>query len=384
MAFYIGWGTGSSGDWTTAGSTLSPIDAQAAGTFGTRQVSAVNPSIAAGQLYLLVQVTGAGAGSREIIRVESYNGSVITTTAPLDNTYTTSGTTSLAIISHIPEYKNININGTVVGKSWTGSVGGHTILLANGTITVNASLTVSGSNGTTSGGTTTGGGFRGGATDNGTVPNQGTQGDGTGGLGSGSINPNGNGGGGGETTSASQGSGGGGGGYASAGANAQSEGGANFGRGGSAVGTSSVTGLFMGGGGGGGSNDGSGELPGSGGSGGAAIVLIAPQIIIGGSGSISSNGGDGGDPGSGTYGGGGGGAGGTIHLMGITGDINTDKLFCIGGQGGDDTRGADGSNGRIRLDFCSLTGSVSASNYGSIVQNIGGNSWCGLLSSGVI
>ena len=118
--------------------------------------------------------------------------------------------------------------------------------------------------------------------------------------------------------------------------------------------------IFPGGAGAGGHNN-SGKP--HGGSGGGIIIITADSIIINSTGLISSNGSDGypigGDGGAW---GSGGGAGGSIYLSAAIMNINTGRVYANGGIAFDGSNGighgGDGGQGRIRLDYATITGSV--------------------------
>ena len=111
-------------------------------------------------------------------------------------------------------------------------------------------------------------------------------------------------------------------------------------------------------------------------------MVFAREIVCS-SGYLLSRGGAGGNSSSADSGGriasGGGGAGGSILLKGQTLSIGTNRIQTQGGDGPDNA--GSGGKGRIRLETCSLTGSVSSTYYGSYSTSIGGKSYCGSLTS---
>ncbi len=160
-------------------------------------------------------------------------------------------------------------------------------------------------------------------------------------------------------------SGGGGAGYAAIGA---SSGNSAGGFGGAIYGNANISGSEAGSGGGGGS--GGYDCGAGGGGAGGGFVRISAQtsINIGATGVINTNGGNGGTDGTGNCGGGGGGSGGSLWLASPSFTQNG-SLLALGGTGGASTvnyapyygTGADGSVGRIRLDYNgSLVGSGTA------------------------
>lgn len=114
-----------------------------------------------------------------------------------------------------------------------------------------------------------------------------------------------------------------------------------------------------GGGGSGGNRCGSG----GGGGGGGFVHITAPAISIAATGSLSVNGGDGGSDGSGSCGGGGGGSAGAVYLVASTVTVGEGgSISARGGVGGASSSsavynsiGADGADGRIRIDSANFT-----------------------------
>jgi hypothetical protein len=135
-----------------------------------------------------------------------------------------------------------------------------------------------------------------------------------------------------------------------------------------------TTSLLGGSGGGGGGNRGniSRAAGGGGGGGGGAIQIVANSIVFGVAGLVSVKGGDGGTStnNGGAYGGsGGGGSGGTINLkssniVGFTAGVNSNILGGTGGtssgSNGGPANGGNGSVGRILVETCSSTNTISA------------------------
>jgi hypothetical protein len=157
------------------------------------------------------------------------------------------------------------------------------------------------------------------------------------------------------------GQGGGGGSYATVGTSSFHAGGGG-GVGGPTYGNVFLSPLVGGSGGGGGAGDddggaGSSDGGGGGGGGGGAVRISANSITIGASGIISANGGTGGSCGNG--GSGGGGSGGAIFLETLTLD-NSGTITAQGGGSITDqlanSIGGFGGEGRIRLDYNSISG----------------------------
>lgn len=158
-------------------------------------------------------------------------------------------------------------------------------------------------------------------------------------------------------------SGGGGGGHAMVGDTAGSAGG----NGGIAYGTPQLSPLQGGSGGGGGSGGNNCGSGGGGAGGGILVISTCDSLIVSSVGLVSVDGGDGGSDGTGNCGGGGGGAGGSLWLSANHIEM-AGTLSSVGGIGGTSSAGASfnstggtGSDGRIRMDYASIsnTGSVT-------------------------
>ena len=294
-------------------------------------------AVSAGDMILIHQTYGAGAGHWEVNFVISDNGATITLGHPLSYSYATG---AQAVI--IPQFIGGTISGAQTCTAWNGSIGGIIAIASSGALTISGSLTVSGQ------------GFRGGTSTTGDHPNW--SGDGSAALTAQTRDPAGNAGGGGEKRSGSQGTGGGGGGNGTSGANGQAGGvAANWpGVGGDADGNAALTDMVMGGGGGGGSN----ENTILGGDGGGIILVIAKTLTV--TGSLVSAGANGANNSPGTdKGGAGGGAGGSILVKAQIATLGTNKLTAPAGAGATEYwDGGNGGVGRIRCDYySSKTGS---------------------------
>ncbi|MEM3335472.1 MAG: hypothetical protein QXY47_05520, partial [Thermoplasmata archaeon] len=104
-----GFGSGSDGDISINTSTDNPIDSTCSGTIGTTSLTATNSLFAPGQIILIHQTRGTGAGNWELNRIASYTAGTITLLHPLQNTYTTSGA-SVAQVLVMKQYNNFTIN----------------------------------------------------------------------------------------------------------------------------------------------------------------------------------------------------------------------------------------------------------------------------------
>jgi hypothetical protein len=364
------FGNGQDGALTVSvNTTEAPIDSACTGTSGTQALTATNASFAQGQVILIHQSQGTGAGKWERNTINGYTTGTITTGTPLVNSYT-----SGAQVRVLKQYTNVTVNTgiTYTAKAWNGTVGGILAFLASGTVTVTGNIVADGGagsqalNGQTTGGGS-GGGFRGGnavATDS---PNQGYTGEGTAGASVAQTTANGNGGGGAYINGPNNGSGGGGGngtvgqiGQASKDVGNDSD---TWiaGAAGASAGSADLTTMMFGGGGGGGVNR--TNTCGGGGAGGGIIFITATTLTV--TGAITSNGGAGaydGNTGSQKHAGGGG-AGGSILLKAQTATLGSSLITANAGAGGgiySQGGGGAGSVGRIHLDYyTSYTGTTT-------------------------
>jgi len=361
MGQFLNFGNGSDGIATLSG-THAPIDSSCSGTAAATSLAATNASFAAGQIILIHQARGTGAGQWEFNKIASYVAGTITTVLPLDYTYTDSGNSQAQVIV-VSQYSAIS--GSLTAKAWDGNVGGFIPLLCSGKATIDGSIIANGT------------GFRGGSINSNSTGNQGES---TLGAGVQSITANGIGGGGGEFIGTASPACGGGGGYATAGADAPDNvaGATNRGGdGGSTIGIPDLTTIMFGGGGGAGGdkNEGGGQS-GGGGNGGGIIMIFATIITI--TGSIGNNGNAGiNGAGGGNKTGGGGGAGGSVFLKGQIVTLGALLTTTTGGAGGtginnDSQTGGVGGDGRIRVETCSLTGTSNP----SANESVGGHSFC--------
>ena len=327
------FGGGADGAYAPSTGTDAPVDSACSGTSGTTSLTATNAGFSTGQLILIHQTQGTGAGNWQLNKIANYSAGTITTAYALTNTY---GTGAQVLV--MPSYSSGNIAGgvTLTGKAWNGTVGGIYAKFCNGTFSIVGNLV----------GSLTG--FRGA---------QQTHLSGVGCAGEGSAQApyqitagaNSNGGGGTPDYNAGAGAGG------ANGANGQN--GANAGgTGGSAVGNASLTLAFFGGGGGMGWND--TQHAGVPDSGGGFILIIAKTITV--TGSLPNTGGNGKNS-AGTDCGSGGSAGGSTLLKGQAITLGSNLVTAIGGSGvGASRKGGDGSVGRIHADYSTtLTGTTS-------------------------
>jgi large repetitive protein len=389
MGQFLNFGNGSAGILNiTSNTTASFTWASGSGSSGSKSLTAT-ASFSAGDIVLIHQSRGTGAGNWEINQVSSYTTGTVTLTNNMSYTYTDSGASQCQVIK-LPQYSGVNITANYTVPNWDGSVGGILPILCNGRVYINGGQIIAdglvGSRSTNSadgfnaeGGL--GAGFWGGRglREGSHVDSEKGEGYPTArfvGLGTNEI-PNGNGGCGLGFNNSNLNGGGGGGGNGTAG-----EGG-NLGVvGGTVYNNATLTQMTFGGGGGGGGNGHNNSADVSGGGGGGGIIMIFAREIVCSNGYLLSRGGAGGNSSSADYQGrvasGGGGAGGSILLKAQTLNIGTDRIRTEGGDGPDSA--GTGGKGRIRLETCSLTGSVSSTYYGSYSTSIGGHSYCGILT----
>jgi len=352
-----GFGSGADGNYSSGGNaTDAPIDASCSGTSGATSLSATNASFTGGQLILIHQTRGTGAGGWELNKIQSYVAGTITLSHTLTMTFTDSGASQAQVLV-LKQYNNFTQGSghTLTAKAWDGNVGGIIAFFAKGDTTITGALSSSGK------------GFIA-APANTTADQDGYQGEGTSGAGgTRSLSKNGNGAGGGDGGSGLDwSSGGGGGGNGAAGTNGQAGQQAAGGIGGDAVGNAGLTSMQLGGGGssGGGGRNGFTNAA-AGGIGGGLVLIITKDLSI--SGTIVTTGNNGVSDTNARNSGGGGGAGGSVLLKCATATLGTTKITSAGGSGGTGSGGAGyynnggaGAVGRIHLDYSgSYSGSTS-------------------------
>lgn len=370
MSQFIGFGDGHDGDASISGDPNTRTSCS--GSSGATTLTVASTSgFQVGDMVLIHQSRGAGAGNWELNKITNIGSGELTLSNPLANNYTDSGASQAQCIL-VPQYKNLTITGGSPAN-WNGNTGGIYVVMSNSKVTISGNITADGGdNGAT------GAGFKGGQT----ITGPAYCGEGTAADTSIKTSANGNGGGGGDRASGSA-AGGAGGGNGEAGDNGVAGGpGTDPGDGGNTSGSADLTTMDLGGGGGG-ASPANGETRYSAGGGGGIVVIIAKEIEI--TGSISADGGTSNDVVGNTAAGSGGGAGGSILIKAETADIGTDKITATGGVGGkatglSDADGGDGGDGRIRVEACSLAGSTNSPSASEVE---GGHDWCGAVT-GVI
>jgi hypothetical protein len=320
----------------SADTTDAPIDSAATISLGSTTLMATNAGFLSGQVILIHQTQGTGAGTYLKTKIVSYSTGTITILDASNAAYTTG-----AQVIVLKRYTTVTIDSgkTLTAKAWEGTVGGILGFIVKTSLTVTGTITA------------TGKGYRGGNGYSTTAQ----QGESSVAVGSYSYGANDQGGGGGEKVVGSDGAGGGGGGHGAAGTAGQAAGASAGGQAGTVKGVASLATAWFGGGGGGGSANGAPSI-GAGGAGGGLIFIVGKALTV--TGAITSNGADGANTSDGDRGSGGGGAGGSVLLKAQTATLGTGLVTANGGAGG--TTGSDGGAGavgRIHIDYAtSFTG----------------------------
>jgi hypothetical protein len=319
------WGDGADGSATI--STDPNTRATITGTATQNTGTAGSTAFANGDLVILHQTQGTGAGQWEVNRVSSGGGTTsLTFQVAHQYTYGTG-----AQIIKVPRYTTATVSAHSV-TAWGGTTGGVEVICAKSNITVSGALSAASL------------GFRGGV-GNATNNANAQQGESPTGIGANSTSANGFGGGGGNNgEDGGKFEGGGGGGFITAGTAGTSNDSAPFNPGGSAGGSggsTDLTTIFFGGAGGAAGNKGASGNTGA--NSGGIIILISKSITV--SGSAASNGGNGLNA-AGYSGGSGAGAGGSCLLVCDSASIGTNLVTAIGGTGGTGANGTGtGGNG---------------------------------------
>lgn len=352
-----GFGSGVDGAYAPSTSTGAPIDSTAIGTIATTTLTATNASFAAGQLLLIHQSQGTGAGQWELNRIQSYTAGTITLSLPLQWGYVTG-----AQVLELKQYSSVNIAAgvTLTAKAWSGTVGGILGWFCSGTTTVTGTITAAGR------------GFLGG---NGASSGsrQGRNAEGTTGAGQSATTANNQTGGGGGAPDTSNNSGGGGGAGGSNGAagtqgTARNNGGPGL-AGPTITSTADLISMTFGGGGGEGGADDGGSW-GRGGYGGGIVLAISRTITV--TGEVTASGENGTVP-TNQDGGHGGGAGGSILFKGQVVTLGSSLALSTGGTGSTDSSvGGNGGVGRIHADYSNTLNGTTSPTLNSLKDSIYG------------
>ena len=159
-------GTGSFGDGSdgalsiSADTTEAPIDSACTGSKDATALTATNASFAAGQIVLIHQTRGTGAGQKEEKIISAYTAGTITLTKPLTYAYV-----SGAQVRVLKQYSSVTIDSTktYTAKAWNGIVGGILAWMCNGATTITGTASVAGNAGNAGSGGGGGGGHTGSA-----------------------------------------------------------------------------------------------------------------------------------------------------------------------------------------------------------------------------
>lgn len=379
------FGTGADGDYSSATAPTLTKDSCSGAAAGTSLTTA-GSTFANGDILLIHQTRGTGAGQWEINKVASGGGSAnLTLAVALQYTYTDSGASQAQAIK-IPMYNDVTVqSGTWTPASWDGNVGGIMTFAAK-SLTVTGNISVNGNAGTgwnsaSWGGGGVGCGFQGGNSRKSGADELKYSGEGYSAASAQQYTANGNGGGGASVYNSYPS--GGGGSYGSDGQDGYTTSGSISGANGlkgSTVGVDTLQSIFFGGGGGAGGRDYDVSIPGTGGAGAGIIMIFTKSMTL--SGYLYANGGAGGPSNNGnpneTGGGGGGGAGGAILILSGDASIGTDHITATGGAGGQGHRGYTpytdggyGGKGRIAIYHSgTVTGSVGSSYYGTYLDEV--------------
>lgn len=357
------WGDGSAGACNIVTDTTdAPLDSVCMGLAGRYDLGATNPGFAAGQIILIHQTQGQGAGQWELNVIQDYIQGTILTRYPLAYDYDPNAHSPAQVLV-VPQYSTVTVaaEATWYAKAWNGQTGGILAFLCQGTATLEGNISASFA------------GYRGGL---GAPPNSyssfGQYGEGAPGPAEYATSNAANGNGGGSGQFSVNVDAGGGGGHGTSG----SIGGAAYslpgGDGGGTAGNAELSLLTFGGGGGGAcdrSNGASGSQGSSGAAGGGAVFILAQSLNL--TGAIATHGQTGESlPFITEYSacGGGGGAGGAVLIKSRLAELGTEHITALGGLGGEGRNGlgidpvasgGNGGNGRVAVYFgTSATGST--------------------------
>jgi hypothetical protein len=367
------------------------ITVTGSGTDGT-SASSLSDSVANSDVVLLINLQGSSGatthvGNYEYCYVASVSSAVITCDSSIVNIYGESSNSSLSgqkiIVQRVPNYSDVTIDlgASLTANAWDGSLGGVVIFWAGGTVSIDGSVS------------TLGKGYRGGTYGGVGQPGMyGFQGEGRPGTGIADWNPNDGGGGAGtaegEVFNGTGGGGGAGAGYGSAGSDGVAIGAVpGNATAGTTYGATSLGKIFLGSGGGGGGavnyGSGVGSYGGAGGNGGGIVLIIGASIQV--TGTLNADGTAGANGiSNGSYGGGGGGggAGGSVYLQASDQTLGSSLVSAAGGtfgagtvSGEIGTAGGAGGDGRIRLDYFSISGTTSPAagftgGFGSVITDL--------------
>src|SRR3990167_397256 len=163
------FGDGRDGALTISSDTTQALTVKGcSGTSGTTSLSLSSAGFSDGDVVIIHQSRGTGAGQWEVNKVASGGGSAnLTTSSSLQYTYTDSGA-SQAQVFKLPMYTNVTVDASKTWSvtDWNQNIGGILSFAANGTLTVTGTTEANGGAGqfstSTGSGYGTGGGYYGG------------------------------------------------------------------------------------------------------------------------------------------------------------------------------------------------------------------------------
>lgn len=348
---YNKFGNGKNGDPSAASGVINTYATMTA-TAGSQTVT-TNLSVDVGDVILLIQCQGTGAGNWELVTVKTTGSGQFTSGENLVYSFTTG-----AQAVKVPQYLGGTISNNLACNAWGGSTGGIVVLMSKGSLSLTGNIVVDGADAYDNNYANrtrrpSGGGFRGGKVD---IEND--DGGGTGQQGE-SYNRDGlyikstaNDGGGSGADFNDPGAenwAGGGGAYGTNGG-ASSNAGEHQADGGTSYGTIDLTSIFFGSAGGGNTGNTAGGK--NTGGNGAGIVMIFAKHFDCSAGYILCRGGLGKQSGS-TNKPGGSGAGGSVLIVCQTAVLGTNRILATGGaaQTADSVTGGAGGDGRIRVNY---------------------------------
>ena len=359
-------GLGTDGPWTVSGTEYQTewTTLSAAASSGATSISVDDDShFVSGDEVLVLSQQGTDAGTHQLVFVTAVSSGTLTIEPALDDSYSGS---SVVLVQRVPHYTTVTVpsGSTIMADDWGGAGGGVVIFRATDAVSIAGTISSSGS------------GFEGGAGVYGHSydPIQGESHGGAGASGTTSAN---DGGGGSYPRRGDNADSGGGGAYGTSGSAGTNYGGSSVTSGGSTYGSADLSDWYLGSGGGGGSPDTEGDgsptsnYSGDGGDGGGLVAIYSGTSITV-TGALTCDGDDGDNASSlaGEVGAGGAGAGGQMLLVAPTLTLSG-TVTASGGSGGTSAwhsgspygsaYGGDGGDGRVRLEYTTMSGSTSPS-----------------------
>lgn len=332
------FGNGSDGAYSSTTMPTMTVDS-CSGSATSTTLTTAGSTFANGDVLLIHQSRGTGAGQWEVNRVSSGGGTTsLTLQTALNYTYTDSGSSQAQAIK-IPQYTNVSMaTGTWSLDAWDKNTKGILVFACKGTFTLNG--TVNG----------TGKGYIYGVASD---VAQGQTGESATGDCLTQRGQNGAGGGGGLD------GGGGGGGYANSGATGS---GPQAGAGGDSLGSADLSTIYFGAGGGGAG----GSNATNGGTGGGTVIIFAKDIAVTGSVAVNGNGSS-----NSAIGTGGSGAGGSVLIVCQTATLGSNLITSLAGTPGTGTRpGGQGSVGMVAVHHSGTISGTTNPTFTNVLDTI--------------